>query len=204
MKVVIFDNDGVVMKPIENFLDKLVKERDLDKSLVDKFFLERFFPLCMTGKADLKKELERELPLWGIEDSVEEILNQWFRFESKLNEEVIFIIRRLRDSGIKCFLATNNEKYRTNYLKKNLHYDDLFDGVFSSADLDCKKPDKLFYTKVFREIEKIGISLDKVYYVDDDLENVIAGTKFGFNSYNYDFNDHYGFINWLKSLKLIQ
>ena len=74
------------------------------------------------GKADIKDALKKYLPPWGWKKSADEFLEYWFKFDSVLNREMLKSIKDLRKSGIKCYLATNNEKYRVEYFENVLKF----------------------------------------------------------------------------------
>ena len=201
IKVVIFDNDGVLIKEVEMFSTRLIKERNLDKRQVDRFFKEIFVPLCSIGKADLREELEKVLPLWGIDDDVDSILKYWFECENNVDKNIKDLILRFREKGIKCYLATNHEKYRVDYMIKYWGFGQLFDGIFSSGYLGVKKPEEEFYKKVYSQISKEKINKNEILYIDDEEKNIIAGKRFGFNGFLYKNFDELKIE--LKKLQLI-
>jgi putative hydrolase of the HAD superfamily len=89
----------------------------------------------------------------------------------------------LRKKGFKCFIATNQEKHRTNYIKEDMGFSALFDGVISSSDLGYKKPSIEFYRQL---TQKIGITeLKNTWFFDDTEANVISAKKFGLQARLY-------------------
>ena len=77
--------------------------------------------------------------------SVDELLEYWFAGEIKLDEQALHPIGLLKKSGVVCIAATNQEKYRTEYLKKMVGIDHYFDHFFSSAQIGYKKPYPEFF-----------------------------------------------------------
>jgi len=67
---------------------------------------------------------------WKWDGTVEEFLQFWFKAEHNVDEKIISIIQQLRKKGIRCYLATNQEKYRTQYMKDKMRFEELFDHVF--------------------------------------------------------------------------
>jgi len=176
-KVVLFDIDGVVIKKAKVFSIRLSESRGVGIGEVLKFFKGEFQE-CLVGKKDLKLVLPKYLKLWGIKDNLESILDFWFSGEAEINYEVLEKVRELRLGGIKCYLATNNEQYRVEYLMNNLNLSTEFDGVFASFKLGCKKPDPEFYREIMK---KIGIENPReIEFWDDDEENVEGAKRFGF------------------------
>lgn len=201
MAVIVFDNDGVLVNSPEMFSTKLIRDRNLDEKLVVSFFKEIFVPLCMTGKADLKEELKKVLPTWGIQDNVNSILEQWFESENCIDEKVKQLIQQLRKRGIKCYLATNQDKYRTEFMIKQMGFGSLFDGIFSSAFVGYKKPSKEFYEHVLSKISSDILDRNEILYVDDDRNNILVAKEFGVQVCHYKkFKD---LENELRRLQII-
>lgn len=181
-KLYLFDVDGVFLKTEGTFSSRY--EKRVGKPGLLKDFFEGVFNKCLIGKTDLKNEVENNLKDWGWEDGVDEFLKLWFEEEVSINEEIEKIIIELQKHNLPCYFVTNQEKYRTNYLKETFKLFSLVDGVFASSDLGVKKPDPLFYERVLDEIGYTGTP-EEVFYVDDDEKNIIAGKDFGFTTLQY-------------------
>lgn len=182
IKYVLFDTDGVIVNSSEMFSKKLARENNIPDEDIFPFFKEIFIPKCMIGAADLKQEVVSWLPKWKWKGTVDELLQYWFKSEHNINTKVTEYISSLREKGIKCYLATNQEKYRTQYLKKEMGFAELFDGVFSSAELGCKKPSLEFYSKVFDKLSQdTKVTKEEILYIDDEEPNIEAAKQFGFN-----------------------
>ena len=179
IRCILFDTDGVVVNSKEMFSEKISRENNIASEDIVPFFTKIFCPKCMVGEADLKKEVVPWLHKWKWKGTVDELLKYWFDAENNVDKQVVDFIDVQRKKGIKCFIVTNQEKYRTNYLRREMGFSKLFDGVFSSAELGCKKPTLEFYEKVFVDLQK-EFDKKEILYVDDDLPNVEAGRKFGF------------------------
>ena len=190
MKAIIFDADGMLNKATK-FSTRFSKDFNVPIETMLPFF-QGSFQECLIGKADLKEELSKHLQKWKWDEPVETLLNYWFERDNKLNGNLIQKIKLLRQQGIRCYLATNNEKYRTNYMIKKLGFKDLFEKVFSSADLQCKKPEPEFYEKMLRAIQKeTGLESHHIQFWDDDEKNVTGAKLFGLKAYQYTDNKHF-------------
>ncbi|MDD4530636.1 MAG: HAD-IA family hydrolase, partial [Candidatus Gracilibacteria bacterium] len=181
----------------EFFTTKLEKDYGipLGKTLV---FFKGVFQDCLVGKKDLKEELERVLSYWGWTDGVEALLEFWFENENVPNQELLSVIKELKEKGYAFFLATNNEKYRVNFISENMGFGRIFDQIFNSAAIGHKKPEREFYEFVCDELSKLGFSKEDILFFDDDEENVVGAIKFGIESVLYygikSFNDKIGTI----------
>jgi putative hydrolase of the HAD superfamily len=196
IKVILFDCDGVIIKRDKYFSQRLkidFKEK-LNSSAVDSFFKNEFL-LCEAGKADLKVELAKVLTSWGINWTVEEVLKYWFEGEEEIDEQVVGTVQKLREKGIKCYLSTNNEKYRVEYLSKVVGLNKVLDGIFSCASLGVLKPDLKFWEGVFKQLS--GVLKDQVLVFDNKKEMTDSAKEFGFYAEVYS-----DFENFQKQLNL--
>jgi len=184
IKCVIFNADGMVIDA-DRFSVQYAKDFGVSPEKMLPFF-EGIFHDCLTNKVDIKEVLPEYFADWGWQGTIDELLQYWFKAEHKLNQEIVGIIKTLQDQGIKCYLATNNEKYRTQYLKKDMGLDKLFDDIFSSADLGYEKVDQQFMEKMYTAINK-GIEKREVMFWDNENkhENLATAKKFGFSVQHY-------------------
>ena len=182
IKAMIFDADGVVILNDLYFSQQLERDYGIPLSQTEPFFAGVFHQ-CLVGKADLKEELAKYIPVWGWQGTLDELLDYWFQCENHVNEELLSDIQKLRSNGIKCYLATNQEKYRTKYLSEKMKFSQLFDKVFSSADIGYKKSDKEFFAKLGKELTDIAPS--EIMFWDDSKKNVAVAYQLGFNAYLY-------------------
>lgn len=181
IKAIVFDADGVVIKAPKMFSQILAETRGVttEQTLV---FFKGIFQECLIGKADLKVELLPFLQKWGIEDKPEAFITQWFVAENHLVQEIIDLIFELRNKSIKCYLATNNEYNRTQFMRNEMGFNNIFDEVYSSADLNAKKPEREFFTIL---LKKIKLEPGEVLFIDDAYENIAVAEKMGIRSHLY-------------------
>jgi putative hydrolase of the HAD superfamily len=174
LKVIAVDMDGVVVKRHKVFSARFAEEKGIAIEKIMKF-VKSDFQDCMVGKKDLKKVLPDYLKEWGVEDSLDSVLNFWFSGEEVIDEGALEKVRELRRKGIKCYLATNNEKYRVEYMTEKLKAE--FDGILASYDLGFKKPNQKFYEEFMK---RIGINdPGEVELWDNDAENIKGAQKAG-------------------------
>lgn len=184
VRLAIFDADGVVTSS-KKFAENIERDFGIKPELLLAFFRGPFQDVLI-GKADLKVELQPYLKEWGWKKTVDEFLQYWFREEDILNNEVIETIGNLRANGIKCYLATNQEKYRLAYMRDTMNFNHVFNGVFSSADLGCKKPETQFFDRLLKRIDpKREIPRREILFWDDAEVNVQAAKELGIQAYLY-------------------
>jgi len=185
IKAVIFDTDGMVVIT-DMFSVQYCKEYNVPYENILPFFKNEFQP-CLVGKADLKEQIKPYLAKWGWKKSVDEFLGYWFKAENHIDQRVMDVISKLKQSGIKCYLATNQEKYRTEYLKKQMGFGAIFDRIFSSAEIGYKKNQSEFFSFIIKET---GLKKDEIQYWDDTEKNVQGAKDFGVDARRYkNFED---------------
>lgn len=186
VKAVLFDADGVLINS-EMFSVALQRVHGISIDKTRKFFSEKW-PEIIIGSKDLKTELRPYLPQLGWDGTVDELLDFWFKTEHNIDEDLVSFIQGLRRNGIKCYVATNQERYRANYMLKEMGFSESFDGVLASAHLGSKKPDLEFFKLV---LDKLELNIDEVMFWDDSQENVSAGNEFGLKSHLYQDYDKF-------------
>ena len=185
IKNIVFDLDGVMVEPW-GFANLLDSKYGITKDHTRKFFTENF-PNCLTNKLDLKDALTPHLMQWGWRDTVNEFVHQWLISEDLTNENMAHLVEQLRDSGYNCFLATNQEKYRKEFIQLNMGYEKLFDQLFFSCDLGYMKPERGFYESIQKSI---NMAPESIIFFDDQELYVSAAIESGWNAHVFeDYDD---------------
>lgn len=186
IKTILFDVDGVLVTG-EPWSKSLAQTHGITQEMLTPFFRGPFLA-CLVGKADLKEELVPYLTKWGWSQSPTAFLDYWFHQESLINEQLIQVVQHLRQGGIKCYIATQQERYRTEYLLHEMGFEHLFDGMFSSVNTGYMKNEQAFFETILNELA--GISADEVLFWDDTLKNVETAQHVGMQAEVYhDFAD---------------
>lgn len=182
IKVIIFDADGVLVHSKRKFSVTLAEKHGISLETTLPFFTGPF-QKCLVGNSDLKKVILPYLKKWGWDKRVDVLLDYWFSLESKTDKELIKYIKKLRQKGIKCLLATNNEKHRFQYMMDKMGLAKVFNKTYSSAHLGHKKPDQKFFQKIYKELK--NIKKNEILFVDDSIENIEGVKNFGMHAELY-------------------
>jgi putative hydrolase of the HAD superfamily len=183
IKAVLFDLDGIVIVGRKYFFsERLAEEHHIPMEAVLEFFQNDLKP-CSFGKADLKEKLAPYLAKWNWKGSVEDLLDYWFSSESTKDEEVLSIVKQLRDKGVRCYVATRQEKYRLQYLLDVVGLKDHFDGIFCTCNIGCDKSDPAFFEHA---LDELGLAPEEVLFFDDLQKNVDTANGLGINAHFYD------------------
>ena len=175
-----FDADGVVILS-QMFSYKYAEEFNINISELDNFF-KTDFQECLVGKADLKITIKPWLKKWNWSKSVDEFLDYWFKAEHNINFDLIEIIRELREDKIKCVLATNQEKYRLEYMKKEMDFETTFDKIYSSNLIGFKKPNIQYFSYILNDLNE---NPSNIIFYDDRQENIESAKLLGINANLY-------------------
>ncbi len=176
---ILFDLDGVLITQAMQFSDRLEEIYGIPVARLQSFFTGVFLE-CGVGKADLKEELAKVVGDWGWQGTVDELLAFWFSTGTEIDEQVAEFVRELRRQGIKTYLTTDQEKYRGEFLRQMFGNGVLFDGVFYSAEIGCRKKDLAFFQYVD---DRINTDRQQVLFVDDGEKNVEMAKAFGYDAY---------------------
>lgn len=177
---ILCDVDGVLAIG-EPFGARLARELQVGADATAPFFRGRFLD-CLVGQADLKEEIAGYLPAWGWRRSVDDFLEYWFSSEHVINAPLVALLQSYRQQGLRCYLATNQERYRTEYILERKGFAQQFDGAFSSCHVGCMKHDPAFFSQV---LERLGVSAQAVLFWDDSPGNVATAQTAGLHAERY-------------------
>ncbi|MFA6099206.1 MAG: HAD family hydrolase [Patescibacteria group bacterium] len=185
IKVVLFDADGVIITPKDPFSVQYARLHGLDPKTLGSFF-DELFGETLTGKRDLKELLEKRRDLWKWKGTIEDLLQQWFKAENHVNQELVALIHQARAKGMSCYLVMNQEKYRTRYVKEVM-FPGVFDYIYSSAEMGVKKPDPKFYQHIINDLQNAQVIIEPgdIAYFDDHPSNVRSAKALGLEAHLY-------------------
>ena len=102
------------------------------------------------------------------------VVDLWRAIEP--NQQVLALVGRLRERGVHCALASNQERNRARHMSEALGYARVFDREFYSCDLGCVKPSAAFFEAILREA---ALDPARTLFIDDRLDNVEAARACG-------------------------
>jgi putative hydrolase of the HAD superfamily len=184
-KAIFFDADGVLIKNKFLFTDQLKNDFGIEIDVMLPFFLG-VYRQCSVGKADLKQELPKVIKEWGWKGSIDELLEYWFTKGTQIDQVIVDYVLSLKEKGIRCFMVTDQEKYRGKHLQKTLGGGKVFEDVFYSAEIGCSKKTEPFWDEVFSRVNSFSketIKRDQTLFTDDDDHKVEAVEEFGINTH---------------------
>lgn len=93
------------------------------------------------------------------------------------------LVGALRASGIRCYIASNQQTQRAAFMSTELGYASIFDGELYSCQLGAAKPGERYFELA---LEAIGADARSTLFIDDRPENVAGAQRVGLASFVYD------------------
>jgi epoxide hydrolase-like predicted phosphatase len=184
IQAVIFDYGGVLMRTVNP-----TPRRELDRqyglepggaekavfrgSLIDSVQLGR------ASSAEFWADVGQQIGLRG-EELAE--FRQTFQSGDRLDEELVALIRRLRDAGYRTALLSNAPASLRERLEP-LGIADAFDAVVISGCEGMMKPDPAIFELA---LARVGVSAAEAVFVDDWRENVAAARRVGLHAIRFN------------------
>ena len=198
--VILFDADGVIQRSTRDFIPTLQeiataskKESNLftklyraigGKPSTAQHFMKDIFTAeqpCLVSSKDFPNEIQKVLDNWQIDIPLNEVMHLWGKITTY--DEIITVIKALRKKGYTCGLATNQQSYRANIMRKDLSYDSLFDHHFYSCEMGIKKPDTKYFEHI---VSKLEIPASQLLFIDDKEANVESAKQVGLNAFSFN------------------
>lgn len=181
IKAICFDADGVVISPQMQFAKNLADQHAISPAMTRHFF-HGIFSECLIGKAELSAVLPDYLQEWKWRGTVDAFMAAWLHYDDGVDTRLLDRIQELRQAGLRCCLATNQERNRAEYMKSKMGFQDHFDHLFFSCEVGCQKPDPAY----FAHIENV-LKLEKqaILFWDDAEANVKAAREMGWHAERY-------------------
>ncbi len=112
-----------------------------------------------------------------------------------LNEPMWDLVRQLHHAQHRLILFSNtNRIHARSFLAKFPEFS-LFHHQHFSQEIGAIKPHDEFYQKA---IQTYRLNPAETLYLDDLPQNIATGKKLGFQSWQYDLNDHQACLTWLS------
>lgn len=179
-KILLLDADGVVLPKTRYFSERYAEHFGVSAESLKSFFKNELRD-CQLGTKDLRIVLPRYFNDWQWQGTVDELLQYWFQDGNQPEPEILTLVEQTRAAGIKCYLATDQEKYRAHYLWQNLELSKHFDGSFFSCDLGARKNETVYWEKVLAKLGNPDPA--EVVFWDDELENVATAKQAGIEAH---------------------
>jgi len=189
IRAFIFDYGGVLMRTVNP-----VPRRELEQQFGLPLFESPLWDDVRLGRisdAEFWGDVGRRL---GLDTEATAEFRRAFQAGDRLDEELVSLIRHLRDEGYRTGLLSNGPASRPQHLEQ-LGIAGDFDAVVVSGCEGLLKPDPAIFELA---LERLGVAAEETVFVDDFRENVAAAQQVGLHATRFR-----GFVSlrkWLQSL----
>jgi putative hydrolase of the HAD superfamily len=171
------EHSGVTLEELGNAMAKLARESDGDHPL---FQLEK----GEISEADFLRRLGDAL---GGEVELEGFGERYFKHLHP-NDEMIELMRRLRDRGLRMALLTNNvREWEPLWRAKLPDIDEIFEVVVDSAFVGMRKPEPGIYELTLERLGD-GVVAGDCLFIDDIEANCEMAEELGMTAVHYREN----------------
>lgn len=196
IKAICFDLDGVYfVNGKSNFIKNLGKY-GVSEDEAKRVFLksDEMNKMYKEGKMTDDDYWTWAIEQWGIDLTVQEVIDILIE-GYEVNEDVVKVVKEIREKGYKTLICTNNFPARIKGLDKRFGLLDNFNASVFSYEIGVTKPStKIFQTLVGRS----GVKADEIVFADDNEENLAGAREVGIQAFFYEGFEH--FMNKLKEL----
>jgi len=184
IKCILFDVDWVIITS-EKFSLQYSKNFNISIDKLSPFFITDF-KKCIIWNWDLKELIKPWILKWNFEWNVDDFLKLWFDSSRVIDYRMIDFVNKCKQDWIFCYLATNQEKYRTGYMKNQMWFDKIFDWIFSSCYIWAKKPNIEYFDYILNKLKNdYNINSDEILFIDDLNKNIETAKKMWIKTHLY-------------------
>ena len=171
----LFDADGVIQGTRAGWMEELTA---WGGSRGEEFLLAVAAAdvSCLTG-ADFGAAMREVLRQFEISAPLEDVLDR--RFWIEVRQPMLAAVRAVRDLGLRCGLATNQQNLRGAYMRSSLGFEKIFDEQFYSFEIGLAKPETGYFQTI---MDRIDVAPDRVLFIDDHDGNVAGAREIGIHS----------------------
>lgn len=196
MKYLATDLGNVICEVDFNFFIRELS-KTINVSIEDvNYFLNRTQKLHDLGLTVIADELRDHFKIRSPV-VIENLMTEWNKTVKTNNQMVSFLTNLLRSGDVKIALLSNIGVEHAGLMRKVLT-EEVFDNSirFFSCEVGARKPNYLYY-KLFLDMNP---EFKGCVYLDDRIENVASGFKFGFNARHFVLDTYINQSERMESL----
>lgn len=196
IKVITFDLDGVYFPNGKANFIKSLENLGVGEDEAKRVFLKS---PQMNQEYKNGKITDEEFWTWAVSEwklnkswqEITEILIDGY----DVDENVVSTVKKLRESGYKTAICSNNFPARINGLQQKFGFLNDFDFVVLSCEVGENKPSKKIFEKL---VNKSGVEASSIVFADDNSDNLNGAMEVGITTFLYE-----GFQKHLEQLTSI-
>jgi len=165
------------MVDVDGVLDLGLRMEDLQREFFDVYWED-----VVLGRVMLAEPLGPVLETIAPHLTVDQLIDYWFRQDSRLDREFMRELSEIRSTGVRVYLATNQEHRRAGYLMKDLGLAEHIDDIYYSGQMGAKKPSQEFFDRVASTMSCVASEL---LLIDDTPANIRAADAAGWQTLHW-------------------
>ncbi|MDD2839954.1 MAG: hypothetical protein PHY80_02375 [Rickettsiales bacterium] len=120
----------------------------------------------------------------NLQLQTENLISYWFKNDSAIDMNFVNLLTEVvkNDCGI-LYLATNQEKYRKNYVFCELGLNKYFNDIFYSGEIGFKKDEDGYWEYIKNKFCEYNV--EQLLFIDDTEKNVKKAKEHGIDGYVY-------------------
>jgi putative hydrolase of the HAD superfamily len=184
IEVILIDADGVIQYAPEDWSDAFTRCLACkDPALARRFTADIYAAetACLSRADGFDEALHTVLKTWDRVDQKALVLEAMLSI--RRHHEVLELLCAVRASGIRCYIASNQQAQRASFMSKDLGYASMFDGELYSCHLGAAKPSDRYFELA---LKSVGANAGSTLFIDDRPENVAGAKRVGLASFVYD------------------
>ena len=180
IRAVLFDYGGVLVRTVDPRPRQQLERRfDLQPGQVyDLVFGSPLWDDVQHGRTDGETFWRDVGERLGLNDEALRAFRRGFWGGDKLDEELLDVVRELRELGYKTAVLSNAPSSLAGYLEE-LDIVEAFDSVIISADEGVTKPAPEIFD---RALDRVGVGASEAVFIDDTPVNVEAARRVGLHA----------------------
>jgi len=187
IRTLLVDADGVIQYAPTDWFDafSLCLGHE-DPELQRRFTAEIYAAetACLTNADGFAERLRLVLARWDRTESFHRIVDAMLSIRGYA--DIVRVFQDLRQGGLRCFLASNQQASRARHMSQTFGYPRQFDGELYSCFLGAAKPEARFFHLA---LASIGADKDTTLFIDDRPVNVESARRFGLRALCFDGRD---------------
>ncbi len=185
IKAILWDIDGVIIRHVDYF-DKQLKEENYHNPTENlrEFRNTSINKQCDQGLIDPLEEIIPFLNRIGWKKSNTEYFDAQYQFEEQyIDYNLLRSIQKLRDTGYRCYITSNQNYYRKDFLLSKLEIEKNFNGHFFSYDIKAIKTENAYWDNLVEKLyNQENITPENMIFLDDMKDNLNKAEEYGINT----------------------
>jgi putative hydrolase of the HAD superfamily len=183
VRAILFDIDGVIIRHGRFFESELSADEYRDPHrVITEFFQSEDCRRADKGLVHPFDAVRPYLDRIGWKGTSQEYFDRQHNYERQfIDHGLLARIKTLNEGAAKCYIASNQNVYRKEFLREALGVERAFSGAFFSSELKAMKPEDRYWDAVIESLcrELPGIEPGEILFLDDLAENVASAERRG-------------------------